>query len=203
MAQFKVLPQFEHIDDGRFVGSHGGPILVVPKAHVQMWWGCYDEHGEHVFGRAPTDYDRACEDGDLPFTIPLRDAPEGDPQRWALVLEAPDNSAFHPTEDGVLVVRWVGADTAAGLLSVALQVPDSEWERDVLELEVAPGGLCMFDSSGDGRRPDAIDNGVAEVDLAPGRYTVDRIVEIETDVEHRDGTVEDLMVQLVRLRRAP
>lgn len=185
--------------DDRFVSSYGGPLLVVPRAHLEDWWGCCNERGEHVYEKEPTDYDRACAAGDFPFAIPLRGAPAA--ARWALVLEAPDATCFWPGEDGdLLLVRWCGADSAAALVSVALGVDESRWEETDVELEVPPGGLALFDSAMDGRQPERMDNGLVFAEAPPGRYAVDRIESIDAIVTGGPDGDEETMTQLLRLR---
>jgi hypothetical protein len=199
MAEYKLLDQVRHAQD-EFVGSHGGPILILPEAFLNRWWGVFNDEGKPVYQQESTDYDRACVGGDLPLKISLRDASPGDTHSWALVLECPDPSQFVPIENGVLVVRWVGAETTSGLLSVALQVPEAMWELDCLRLEVPSGGLAMLDSAGDGRRPGDLDNGLGRIDLTPGTYAIDRLVEVDTTVEHPAGNDEEVMTQLIRFR---
>ena len=202
MATYSIHDDVADADDDAFAGSHGGPLVVVPRAHLASWWGCFNAAGDHAYGTEPTDYDRACVDGPLPFVIPLRHAGDHERHHWAMVLESPDPTCFWPGPNGtVLIVRWVGADTAAGLLSVALAVEEGEWDRTDVVLDIPEGGLAVFDSAMDGRSPDEMENGIEYCELPPGRYGVDRILEIETEVEGGAEGDEEVMIQLLRLRR--
>jgi len=184
-------------DDPLFVGSYGGPLLLLPTKHKHGWWGCSNEAGDHVYDVEPTDYDRACEDGDFPFAVDLER--DGHADGWALVLESPDPARIIDVDGVATVVRWVGAETAVGLLSLAQQVPPDAFETTGLEVEVPDGGVSLFDSSADGRNPEHMDNGIQEFALPAGRYAVERVVSVEGVVEMDDGD-EEVMTQLVRFR---
>lgn len=45
----------------RFLGTDGGPLLALPKPLLKAWLGTYDAAGNHVYDKAPCDYDRACD----------------------------------------------------------------------------------------------------------------------------------------------
>ena len=172
-----------------FVSTHGGPVLMMPVAHQARWHGVYDESGAYVFEKEPTDYDRACGSGD-----PVAPIACGPSQAW--VLPCPDATAFHPLDDGGLLVRWIGADNPETLLAGALLAPETLWSDTghVLESE---GAFLLMDAVDDGRD---IEFPHTTFPLAPGRYAVWSMREFDGEVLW-DGASHELMVTAIGLRR--
>ncbi len=174
-------------NDLEFAESGGGPLIALPKAAVPWWWGVFDEGGEMTEGG--NQYELACNAGNGELV------PVGDHR--AIVLAAPDITAFYPLgDDGGLLLRWVGADTAAGLAAAMVAVPDESWV-DTGSVFNAPGGECqIMDSGDDGRNPM---EPVSTFMLPAGRYAILATEERQCEVETSDG-VEEVMANALRLR---
>jgi hypothetical protein len=173
-----------------FADSEGGPLIVMSEGIAPSWNGVCDASGAFVFGNAECDYDRACDGGFM-----LIDVGSGK----ALTLETPDNSTFVPRPGGALIVRWVGADDAATLISGALAVTDDKFTKAVGDLPHTGGKLLMFDSAARGAALEM--DRVASVDLAAGVYEVRLTIEWCGPVIGTDGNPHDVMVQVLDLRR--
>jgi Immunity protein 21 len=173
-----------------FAESKGGPLIVMSESAAPSWLGVYDSTGNAIFGKSPCDYDRACA-----ASVGLIDVG----QTQALTLETPDNSAFVPRPEGALIVRWVGADGADALISAALAVSDEQFTESVGDLAHDGGKLLMFDSAARGT---ALDPRSASIDLPAGVYAVRLCTEWEGQVLGADGESQDVMVQVLELRRS-
>ncbi|MGW7071054.1 Imm21 family immunity protein [Streptomyces sp. NPDC054855] len=108
-----------------WVESMGGPLIVVPVSALSWWHGC-TEAGE-VLGDPgiADDYDRACAVDGYAEAIPV-----GSDGATALVLgDEPAMTCYLPEHHAF--VRWLGADSEAGLLTAAehaMADPGTEWE---------------------------------------------------------------------------
>ncbi len=171
-----------------FVGTAGGPVLVLPLAHMAAWFGVNDADGQYAFEVKPTDYDRACDVHDSIGAVPV-----GPSQAW--VLPSPDPVAFHPLEDGGLLLRWVGADNSASVLAGALLAPGELW-ADTGEVLTSEGGFVIMDAANDGRGSKAH----TPFALPSGRYAVWAMREYDGEVRVGDR-LHGTMVTAIRLRR--
>lgn len=176
-----------------FIGhGDGGPTVIVPNAVLAKYWGVFDEHGGDP-GLENTHYNSVC---DAELVMPF----EG---HELLVLQEEGSTAWVPEGDGGLLLRWVGADSAAALLAAVegqafAPACPGPWT-------VPDGGLTFMHAVEDGRRPAAQrmwDS--SEIALAPGRYAVEQLAcgEWQGSVAFPDGHVEDVMMMCYRLRRA-
>lgn len=176
-----------------FAESAGGPVIVIGCSAAKGWWGVFDADGNAVdegadIGGRLRDYDRACE-SDL-GVIECGG-------RSVIVMPEPEPTAFYPTDDGGLLVRWVGADSAAGLVAAALSIADDEWQ-DVGAVFVSDGEGCMImDAAADGR---ADDNDVAVFQLPAGSYAVKASAELDVEVDI-GGVTESVMAAVIKLER--
>jgi len=94
---------------------------------------------------------------------------------------------------------WVGADTPAGVLTVALSRPEGEWRDLGVVWEAREREHWIVDTCLDGRNPD--DAYSQAVSLEPGRHALLEVPEFRGEVRHPDGTVEKLMTYAFWLRR--
>lgn len=177
-----------------FAESGGGPILACPSVAVSHWRGCFDDDGA-IDESGESDYDRACNAGWAELL------PVG--SHHALVLPTPDiSAAWSPDGDTWYIVRWVGADTAAALLATAEAVPPNEWTDTGARFEIPNGGLLMFDSAASGKLPDSLaDEPTSAVQIPAGTWAIDSCEEQSGIAVHPDGTKEELMAEVIRLRR--
>lgn len=171
-----------------FVGTDGGPVLVLPLAHIAEWFGVNDGDGEYAFETKPTDYHRACAVND-----PIGSIPVGAAEAW--VMPSPDAVAFHPLEDGGLLLRWVGADNGASVLAGALLAPAELWAATG-EVLTSEGGFAIVDAAKDGRE----DKAHTTFALPAGRYALWSMREYHGDVRIGDQ-LHGTMVTAIRLRR--
>lgn len=173
-----------------FADSEGGPLIAMSESVAPSWNGVFDAAGNAIFGTTDCDYDRACAE-----SFAVIDVGTGK----ALTLETPDNSTFVPTPHGARIVRWVGADDAATLITAALAVPDDQFTTTIEDFPHEGGKLLVFDS---GSRGAALDMArVAAIDLPAGTYAVRLSIEWRGMVTGADGNPHEVMVQVLDLRR--
>lgn len=179
----------------RWIESGGGPLLLVPRDLIGFWEGARDvapfrevaADSRWKDGGRATDYDRACDVGDL---LGIIDVGPG----YAVVLgDEPLPTTWMPAEDGGgMLVRWVAADDDESALALALQgMAEAEWESGPV-FHVSEESLVLFDSAiaGDEQPRDEL-----EVTVRPGRYQFHT-----ARVQRDDGEAE---VLLHRLERSP
>ncbi|MGW6026189.1 Imm21 family immunity protein [Streptomyces sp. NPDC055099] len=158
------------LPETNWVDSTGGPLIAVPVPALSAWHGCA-ETGQILGGPGGTDdYDRACAVDDYAEVIPV-----GSDGARALVLgDEPAMTCYLPEHKAF--VRWLGADSEAGLLAAAEQVladPGAEWE-DCGVWETS-GPAVLMDSAIAGAelispKPELPDH--APVDTPAGRWEV-------------------------------
>jgi len=172
----------------RFLGTDGGPLLVLPKPLLKSWLGTYDASGAHVYDRAPCDYDRACDAKGVVISV-------GKGQ--ALTLDR-EGCAYVPRPDGTaLIVFWIGGDEASHVLEAVLSSPAKAWSATKETFTMTGTALAFIDANRDGRKEPPTFVGK----LAPGRYTIERMKEFNGRV--RAGTkLHDVMATALRLRPA-
>ena len=181
-----------------FVGhGDGGPTILLSNESRPKWFGVCNEAGEPVYGKQPTHYDLACDSSEvLAF--------EG---RDAFCLQEEGSTAFVPTADGFLLIRWVAADTPAAVLAVAEACSYAPMLRDDAPLFFTSGGgsYTLMHATEDGRKLDDAMWEYAEFEIPAGRYAVQEIdadgePEWSGDVIFPDGQ-EGAMVQAYRFMR--
>lgn len=191
----------EHL---RFVGTEGGPLLVLPYELLQSWHGVYDESGAYVFGTAPCDYERACEwRGEWVRSIRVGDA-------LGLVMHSDGAGAWLPNDAGGIFVRWAAADLAAALVQAALNVTNTSWRGPTQRVTVGPSGkLALFDAARRGEElltmtGDALMEQDVRwalmISLVPGTYAVHQIDSI-TGRLLNDAEPTDFATELTKLQR--
>jgi hypothetical protein len=158
----------------RFLDTEGGPFVALPERALAKWTGVSDEDDED------DDYERAC--SNRGFVLG---------EHEGLVLDSPDATAVLPTDEGVVFLRWLGADRAVDLLAA---LPFAKRWKKSKKTFVAKGPLVLFDAALAGRRLGKRKR--LDVPLRRGEYAIDW-----TEV---DGVVEGghaVMAVFVRLRR--
>jgi hypothetical protein len=178
----------------RFVETTGGPLLLAPREAAASWHGIFDHAGEPIYESAPCDYDRAITgDRSEPFLLDVG-------TMRALILPGSLPTAWYPTRDGGLLIRWAGAEGASPLLAGVLGVSASAWRKTRLRFRVGRSGeLLLFDSSADGARPGRRRADRLKIALKPGVWAVDVSAARGRSV---DRSIESTWsVELVRLRR--
>ncbi|MFI6402533.1 Imm21 family immunity protein [Streptomyces sp. NPDC050548] len=172
-----------------WVESMGGPLAVVPASALAAWHGCTESGVMAGDGTAPDDYDRACAVDDLAGVIAV-----GDSGAQALVLaDEPATSCYLPEHRAFL--RWLGADSEAGLRAAAEAVladPATPWEE--CGEWVSGGPAVLMDSAEAGGQlgveyPGGGSPAQAPVPLPAGRWRV-RAVHLGADEENRVGLVQ-------------
>ncbi len=172
-----------------FVGhGDGGPTVILSNSVRDAWLGVGD-------GGEQDHYRLACESMETFEFMGTQ----------AFCLQEEGSTAVVTLEDGLLLPRWVAADSPAGVLGVALAASYQPVLRD--------GEPVYFESAG-GRftLQHAVDRGAHreedafEFELPAGRYRVEQIdakgwLEWQGRVLHPSGDEEEVMVQAYRFRR--
>jgi Immunity protein 21 len=182
----------------QWVQSGGGPLIVIPVEIAHLWRGIGGlglPNGDLSMVwetvRDHTDYGRACGVDDYLGVLKVG---HGD----CLVFgDEPLETAFQPTEDGGIFVRWVHAQQEEDVVRAVQVVPEDVWQPSPHMFHVRRGGLLLFDSAcpGDDLPSPRIEGVVSwmRVPVPGGTYEVDT-----ADYEPDDHT----RVILHRLRRS-
>ncbi|MEU6973771.1 Imm21 family immunity protein [Kitasatospora aureofaciens] len=113
--------------DLAWVGSMGGPLIVVPVSALHQWGGCTQDGVMLGDTDQEDDYDQACAVGDYAGVISLRETESA----TALVLgDTPDNTCYLAEHRAFM--RWLAADSDIELLTAAeavLSDPATPWEE--------------------------------------------------------------------------
>jgi hypothetical protein len=166
----------------RWLGSDGGPLLLVPGEHVLSWEGIDPpSNGRHLDAHfrwdgpdsPATDYDRAC---DVQGWIGLLDVGSGQ----GVVLGGEPLSTAWQASAGVgesgedpcgIFIRWEYANSEAEVLEALKHVPATIWRDDGLLLSVTYEPLYLLDSAYNPAW--RLDEGYyMTIQLPPGRYSI-------------------------------
>lgn len=161
--------------------TNGGPLIALSRALVDAWHGALPspeaptppgwEYGD---GRVVCDYDRACEP-------PVDSVVVADStSTWmvdvgggrALVLDEECCTAALRWDDGLVIVRDVGAASEQDTLELIAEVPEGGWVTTPFEVDLSSGAVFLFDAAYSGRERDSADGGVLEAELVPGVYRI-------------------------------
>jgi hypothetical protein len=136
------------MDPIKWVSTNGGPLVIIPVEIAHLW------RGDGGLGlpngdlslvwetvKTRTDYGRACGIEDYLGVLQVG------PGRCLVFGDEPLATAFLPTQDGGIFVRWVHADQEEDVLRAVRAVPESLWNRFPETIEVGSGGLLLFDSA--------------------------------------------------------
>lgn len=171
----------------------GGPLIVVPVSALAAWHGCTESGVMAGDASAPDDYDRACAVDDLAGVIAV-----GESGAQALVLaDEPATSCYLPEHRAFL--RWLGADSEAGLRAAAGAVisdPVTEWEEcgtwssdgPAVLMDSAEAGSLDMDYPGGGMSTQA------SVSLPAGHWRV-RATHTKADEGNSVGLVQILPLE--------
>jgi predicted DNA-binding WGR domain protein len=187
----------------RFVGTEGGPLMVLPEELLPSWNGVYDAEGRYIYETDHCDYTRACEwEGSWIRNIVVGEG-------IGLVLHSDSAASFLPDDTGGVFIRWSAADSAAPLVHALLRAPKSKWKRTGISVKVGPSqGLVLFDAArkGSGLKDlpgnEFMERGMRwalRVELARGTYAVDQIDNIQGRLLHGSQPT-DFSTELTRLR---
>ncbi len=162
-----------------WVGSNGGPLLLVPGEHLPSWGGVEPPaDGRRIEAQfrfngpdePATDYDRAC---DVMGWLGLLNIGDG----YGMVLGGePLDTAWQPTaaagdggdDTGGLLIRWVYADHEADIIAARAHVPQTAWQDEGLVLSVGHEPLYLLDAACPGSELEG--DGHLMIPLPPGRY---------------------------------
>ncbi|MFE4330530.1 Imm21 family immunity protein [Streptomyces sp. NPDC056831] len=156
-----------------WVESMGGPLIAVPVSVLGKWRGCTESGMVIGDGDVPDDYDRACEVDELAGVIAVDE--EG--AKGLVLADQPATTCYLPEQQAF--VRWLGADSEAGLIAAAKAVltdPTTQWEKcgawetdgpAVLMDSVTVGAELDVEYPNGGGLPEQ-----APVPIRPGRWTV-------------------------------
>lgn len=155
----------------KWIGTTGGPILVVPEKHAPHWEGVSEpSHGrvvrsKHHFDKdgPATDYDRAC---DIDGYIGVLKVGRG---RGIVLNDCPFLTAHHSLGGRHFLIRWSYAPGEKELLEFFASKVDRLTVAEEVEFR-HPGGRMVLCDSSDTPRDWMGDH--AEFDLAAGAYRV-------------------------------
>ncbi|MEV5781235.1 immunity 21 family protein [Streptomyces sp. NPDC052287] len=177
-----------------WVESMGGPLIAVPVSALAAWHGCTESGVMAGDASSPDDYDRACAVDDLAGVIAV-----GESGAQALVLaDEPATSCYLPEHRAFL--RWLGADSEAGLRAAAGAVisdPVTEWEECGMWSSDGPAVLMDSAEAGSALDMDYPGGGMpthAWVSLPAGRWRV-RATHTKADEENSVGLVQILPLE--------
>jgi hypothetical protein len=121
--------------------------------------------------RSNSDYGRACGvDGYLGVL-------ECGPGECLVLGEEPMPTAFLPTQEGWLIVRWMHAECEEDVVRAVQSAPKDVWEATPHQIHVGSGGLLLSDSAFPGNDlPSSSTEGAfpwLKVPVPKGRYEID------------------------------
>lgn len=172
-----------------FTSTMGGPLILIAEVDLPSWFGACDERGTFIDEPGDADYWRACENRHK-----VVESISGVP---ALVLDGPDPHAFFSTDAGGMFCVWVGCDTEAGILTVALSHPDESWEPMNTRWRARHRRHVLVDAVVYGAKPHDLPSQIVE--LEPGDYALTKSPYFQGSVRHPDGTIEELWTYALRL----
>jgi hypothetical protein len=159
-----------------WVCSAGGPLILVPAEIAPHWRGVEGwsppEDGRDLAGESSSDYARACDIDDYLGML------EVGPGRALILGDEPMQTAFIPSPEGGIAVRWMYAEDEDGVWRAVGAVPESVWEPTPHRIEVAQEGILVFDSAypGDALPASSGDGATVpwiRIELSSGTYLVD------------------------------
>jgi hypothetical protein len=136
-----------------WVYSNGGPLVVAPAEIASSWRGIEGgSDGEDGPGEsASDDYARACTVRDYLGTLPV-----GSGTVLILGGDEPYPTGFVATPEGGILVRWAWANSIEDAQRAFDNLPDPIWEPTPYQIEVAQGGILLFDSTFPGDKISAL-----------------------------------------------
>ena len=166
------------MDRTTWVNSGGGPLIVISVEVAHHWrgdggLGLPDGDLSMVWDtvRKHTDYGRACGVADYVGVLDVG------PGKCLVLGDEPMLTTILPTNDCVLIVRWMYAESEEELLRAAQSLPEEVWEATPHRVHVGSGGLVLFDSAYPGDNlPSTCDDGANApwmiVPVPTGNYEV-------------------------------
>jgi hypothetical protein len=132
--------------------------------------------------RRDSDYGRACGVDDYLGVL------ECGPGQCLVLGDEPMQTAFLPTKEGWLIVRWVHAECEEDMVKVVQFVPEDVWEATPHRIHVGSGGLLLSDSAfpGDDLPTTSIEGTVPwlVVPVPEGTYEIDTADYQPDDLTH-------------------
>lgn len=151
------------------------PILI-PAEVATHWrgvegWSPREDGSDHP-GEFSSDFARACGIDDYLGMLHVG------PGRALILGDEPMQTAFLPSHEGGIVVRWMYAEDEDGVWRAVGAVPESGWEPTPHRIEVAREAILVFDSAHPGDSlPASLEDGAAtpwiHIELSSGTYLVD------------------------------
>lgn len=163
----------------QWVDSNGGPLIVLPLEIAHYWNGVSPPPGVAipegwVWGDPDgpvCDYDRACQVDDYVGMV------EVGPGVGLVLGDEPMRTAFLPSNDGGILLRWGHAEGEDELWQAVAGADD--WSQTTHRLQVSQGTILIIDaaSAGSERPPHegGGDPNWLEFTLPKGQYRVDYV----------------------------
>ncbi|QEH37882.1 hypothetical protein OJF2_64740 [Aquisphaera giovannonii] len=132
-----------------WVGTNGGPLIVIPGEIAPRWRGGDDtdyslkdlDRWWETLDAGSSDYGRACGIREVVGMLAVG------PGRALILRKASMPTAFVPREDGGILVRGIYAEEEATLRRALCTMPESAWKPTPHRITVSREGLLVFDSA--------------------------------------------------------
>jgi len=138
--------------------SFGGPFVLLPKIFANQWSKAIGDNPEPDSGL----YGEVCGSEDFMHLISFQG------RTVVRIAEEPGDLFWIPTDQGGLVLQWVGADSLDDLVAFGQKVAGTNDWQETLEFTISDPELRIMDSCGfDG-------DGQPKIDLSidPGEYQI-------------------------------
>jgi hypothetical protein len=138
--------------------SFGGPFILLPKKLAGEWSKALGDSPEPDSGL----YGEVCRSEDFMHLISFQGV------TLVRIAEVPSDLFWIPTDQGGLIVQWVGADSIDDLVAFGQKIAASnEWQErlefTVLDREIRIMDSCGFDGDGQPKIDISIDPGVYQI----------------------------------------
>ncbi|BCX48543.1 conserved hypothetical protein [Haloferula helveola] len=139
--------------------SFGGPFILLPKKLADEWSKAIGDDPRPDSGL----YGEVCQFGSFMHPISFGGV------TVVRIGDEPSDLFWVPSNDGGLILQWVGADSLDDLVSFGQRVADGDDWQETLELTLSEGEIRIMDSCGfEGDNQPKID-----ASLSPGKYRID------------------------------
>ena len=139
--------------------SFGGPYILLPKSLAGEWSLAMGDSPDPDSGL----YGEVCQFGSFMHLISFHGV------TIVRIAEDPSDLFWIPTDQGGLIVQWLGADSLEDLLAFGQKIAAANEWQDVLEFTVSDADIRIMDSCGF----DGDDQPKIDISIPPGEYQID------------------------------
>ena len=138
--------------------SFGGPFVLLPKILANQWSKAIGDNPEPDSGL----YGEVCGSEDFMHLISFQG------RTVVRIAEEPGDLFWIPTDQGGLVLQWVGADSLDDLVAFGQKVAGTNDWQETLEFTISDPELRIMDSCGF----DGDDQPKIDLSIDPGEYQI-------------------------------